>query len=102
MCAGVVKLPFLELTPPMLRLVHSANWQLGARFALLGPKAGQRRAARLTTLQKTLALVSSKQCDGVLIAGDRLGRTYCDLLSLARCSVLQTSEHPFPTYLARR
>lgn len=54
----------------MIRFVHSADWQLGARFAQFGPKAGQLRMARLTTLRKTLALAVSKQCDAFLIAGD--------------------------------
>ncbi len=54
----------------MIRLVHSADWQLGARFSQFGAKAGQLRAARLTTLQKTLALAVSKQADAFLIAGD--------------------------------
>lgn len=54
----------------MIRLVHSADWQLGARFSQFGSKAGQLRAARLTTLQKTLALAVSKQADAFLIAGD--------------------------------
>lgn len=54
----------------MIRFVHSADWQLGARFSQFGVKAGQLRSARLTTLQKTLALAVSKQCDAFLIAGD--------------------------------
>lgn len=54
----------------MIRFIHSADWQLGARFSQFGTKAGQLRAARLTTLQKTLALAVSKQCDAFLIAGD--------------------------------
>lgn len=54
----------------MTRLIHSSDWQLGARFSQFGVKAGQLRSARLTTLQKTLALAVSKQCDAFLIAGD--------------------------------
>lgn len=54
----------------MIRFIHSADWQLGARFSPFGVKAGQLRSARLTTLQKTLSLGASKQCDACLIAGD--------------------------------
>ena len=54
----------------MFRIIHSADWQLGARFSQFGVKAGQLRSARLTTLQKTLALAVSKQADAFLIAGD--------------------------------
>ena len=54
----------------MIRFFHSADWQLGARFSQFGSKAGQLRAARLATLQKTLDLAVSKQADAFLIAGD--------------------------------
>ena len=54
----------------MIRLVHSADWQLGARFSQFGPKAGQLRSARIAALQKTLALAVSRQADAFLIAGD--------------------------------
>lgn len=54
----------------MIRLVHSADWQLGARFSQFGPKAGQLRSTRIATLQKALALAVNKQADAFLIAGD--------------------------------
>lgn len=54
----------------MIRLVHSADWQLGARFSQFGPKAEQLRSTRITTLQRALALAVSKQVDAFLIAGD--------------------------------
>ncbi len=54
----------------MIRFVHSSDWQLGARFAQFGPKAPQLRAARLTTLQRALALAVDRQADAFLIAGD--------------------------------
>lgn len=54
----------------MTRFIHSSDWQLGARFAQFGAKAGQLRSARLATLQKALALAVSKECDAFLIAGD--------------------------------
>lgn len=54
----------------MIQLVHSADWQIGARFSQFGLKGGRLRAARISTLQKTLALAVSKQADAFLIAGD--------------------------------
>lgn len=63
-------LPLLRLKTPMIRLIHSADWQLGARFSQYGPKATQLRLARLSTLKKTLVLAASHQADAFLIAGD--------------------------------
>jgi DNA repair exonuclease SbcCD nuclease subunit len=54
----------------MIRFFHSSDWQLGARFSQFGAKAGQLRAARISTLQKTLGLAVNKQADAFLIAGD--------------------------------
>jgi DNA repair exonuclease SbcCD nuclease subunit len=54
----------------MLRLVHSADWQLGARFAQFGLAAERLRAARLTTLGNTLALALKHEADAFLVAGD--------------------------------
>lgn len=54
----------------MLRLIHSADWQLGARFAQFGVQGPRLREARLTTLQRTLALAAKHECDAFLIAGD--------------------------------
>lgn len=54
----------------MLRLLHSADWQLGARFAQFADQAPRLREARLTTLQRTLALAQEQRVDACLIAGD--------------------------------
>ncbi len=62
----------------MLRLLHSADWQLGARYSQFGPKAGQLRSARLTTLQKTLDLAIGHQVDAFLIAGDLFEDNHVD------------------------
>ncbi len=54
----------------MFRFIHSADWQLGARFAQFGPAAERLRAARLTTLTHALALAVEHEADAFLIAGD--------------------------------
>jgi len=54
----------------MLRLIHSADWQLGARFAQFGAKASRLREARLATLKRTLELAVKHEADAFLIAGD--------------------------------
>lgn len=54
----------------MIRFLHSADWQLGARFSQFGAQASTLRQARLTTLRKALALAADRQADAFLIAGD--------------------------------
>lgn len=54
----------------MFRLIHSADWQLGARFAQFGAKASRLREARLFTLKRTLELAVKHEADAFLIAGD--------------------------------
>jgi DNA repair exonuclease SbcCD nuclease subunit len=54
----------------MFRFIHSADWQLGARFSQFGTKAGRLREARLTTLKRALDLARERGTDAFLVAGD--------------------------------
>ena len=54
----------------MFTFIHSADWQLGARFRQFGSKAGRLREARLTTLKRALDLARDRSVDAFLIAGD--------------------------------
>lgn len=54
----------------MFRFIHSADWQLGARFAQFGARAGRLREARLATLRRALTLGRERTVDAFLIAGD--------------------------------
>jgi DNA repair exonuclease SbcCD nuclease subunit len=54
----------------MFRFLHSADWQLGARFAQFGARGARLREARLETLQRALVLAREKSADAFLIAGD--------------------------------
>lgn len=54
----------------MIRFIHSADWQLGARFSQFGAQARPLRAARLSTLKATLELATQKEANAFLIAGD--------------------------------
>ena len=54
----------------MFRFLHSADWQLGARFAQFGARGARLREARLETLQRALVLARDKSADAFLIAGD--------------------------------
>jgi DNA repair exonuclease SbcCD nuclease subunit len=54
----------------VFRLLHSADWQLGARFTQFGPRAPALRDARLRTLARTLSLARDRGADAFLVAGD--------------------------------
>lgn len=54
----------------MFRLIHSADWQLGARFSQFGSAAEHLRTARVNTLRHTLALAIKHEADAFIIAGD--------------------------------
>ncbi len=54
----------------MFRFVHSADWQLGARFAQFGATAERLRAQRLVTLRAALGLARDRAADAFLVAGD--------------------------------
>lgn len=54
----------------MFRFFHSADWQLGARFAQFGLRGARLREVRLETLQRALVLAREKSADAFLIAGD--------------------------------
>ncbi|MCK9588159.1 MAG: DNA repair exonuclease [Terrimicrobiaceae bacterium] len=54
----------------MARFIHSADWQLGARFKQFGTKGDILREARLPTLRRALEFAQKKTVDAFLIAGD--------------------------------
>jgi DNA repair exonuclease SbcCD nuclease subunit len=53
-----------------MRLIHSADWQLGARFAQFKGMAQRLRQARLETLHRTIERAAQLHVDALLIAGD--------------------------------
>lgn len=54
----------------MFRFVHSADWQLGARFPRFGSRAPRLREARLKTLARALELAAARGAEAFLVAGD--------------------------------
>ena len=54
----------------MFRFIHTADWQLGARFSQFGAIGRRLRESRLSTLAKALALARQHAADAFLIAGD--------------------------------
>ncbi len=53
-----------------MRFIHTADWQLGARFSQFGEKAEELRKIRLATLRRTLERCRCESVDAFLIAGD--------------------------------
>src|SRR4051794_26005000 len=53
-----------------MRILHSADWQLGKSFTQFGTKAGELRQARLETLRRALQTARDRQVNAFLIAGD--------------------------------
>jgi len=53
-----------------MKFIHSADWQLGARFAQFGAKSEALRQARLDTLKTALKTARDRQADAFIIAGD--------------------------------
>lgn len=54
----------------MFRFIHSADWQLGARFAQFSSEGTRLREARIATLRRTLNLATTHEAAAFLIAGD--------------------------------
>jgi len=53
-----------------MRFLHSADWQLGARFSQFGAKGVELRRARLATLLQALKLARDRSVDAFIVAGD--------------------------------
>lgn len=53
-----------------MRLLHSADWQLGCPFRSFGDRAPRLRAQRLATLRRALELARREHVDAFLVAGD--------------------------------
>lgn len=53
-----------------MKLLHTADWQLGKCFKQFGDKAEELRQARFETLRHALQTAREKQADAFIIAGD--------------------------------
>jgi DNA repair exonuclease SbcCD nuclease subunit len=53
-----------------MRLLHSADWQIGARFRQFGDRAARLREARVGTLRRVLQMAQEREVDALLMAGD--------------------------------
>ena len=83
----------------MLRLIHSADWQLGARFSQFSSASGHLRAARLSTLRRTLALAVEREADAFLIAGDLFEDNQVDDALVASAMAIFGAHPALPIYI---
>jgi DNA repair exonuclease SbcCD nuclease subunit len=58
-------------TTHTVRILHTSDWQLGMDRWFLGDEAGPRyREARLSVIERLLALAAERDCSAVVVAGD--------------------------------
>ena len=53
-----------------MKLLHTADWQIGMRAAMLGDKGERVRVARLESARRVIELARREKVDFVLVAGD--------------------------------
>lgn len=83
----------------MFRFIHSADWQLGARFKQFGAKGEVLRNARLETLRRALELGQKHSVDAFFIAGDLFEDNQVDERLVATVVELFREFASFPIYL---
>lgn len=54
----------------MVKFLHTADWQLGAKSLQLGTKSKEARSIRFRTVERIVKLAKSEAVDFILIAGD--------------------------------
>ena len=82
-----------------MKLMHTADWQLGARFSQFGEKAALLREARLETLEKTLQLARDEEVDAFLIAGDLFDDNQVDNALVERVLALFAARPDVPVFI---
>jgi len=83
----------------MFRFIHSADWQLGARFSQFGARGGRLREARLVTLKRALDLAREHKVDAFIVAGDLFEDNQVDETLVATVVGLFADYPSVPVYL---
>jgi len=69
-----------------VRLLHTADWQLGKAFNNFGPDAGARlRQARIEAVRRIAAIATERQVDAVLVAGDVFDQQIASIEVITGC-----------------
>src|SRR5260221_12850865 len=82
-----------------MRFVHTADWQIGARFRQFGEKAPALRAVRLRTLRRALEYAEAVGVDGFLVAGDLFEDNEVDAASVGAVFELLAASSAVPIFL---
>lgn len=83
----------------MFRFIHSADWQLGARFSQFGSKGSILREARLNTLRRALDIARQRAVDAFIVAGDLFEDNQVDEVLVTAVLQLFTEYPSVPIYL---
>jgi hypothetical protein len=90
--------PAESAIPPMIRFLHSADWQLGARFTQFGGHGARLREARMETLRRMASEAVRLEVDFMCIAGDLFeDNQVADRLVADAFAILASSR--VPTYI---
>ncbi|HEV7401696.1 MAG TPA: DNA repair exonuclease [Chthoniobacteraceae bacterium] len=82
-----------------MRLLHSADWQIGARFRQFGAQAGRLREARVRTLRRVLEMAAGRHADALLIAGDLFEDHQIEPAAVAEVFDLFASHDAVPIFI---
>ncbi len=82
-----------------MRLLHSADWQIGARFRQFGAQAARLREARVRTLQRVLEMAAERAVDALLIAGDLFEDHQIEAAAAAEIFELLASHESVPIFI---
>jgi DNA repair exonuclease SbcCD nuclease subunit len=82
-----------------MKLLHTADWQLGARFKQFGARADDLREARFATLARALELARDRKVDAFVVAGDLFEDNEVDDAVVQRAVSLFSDFGSFPIFL---
>lgn len=84
----------------MLRLLHTADWQLGLRLVFVpGDRGADVRLARFRTVERIAAVARTREVDAVLVAGDVFDDNAVGPDVLQRAADVLARFAPIPVYL---
>ena len=82
-----------------MKVLHTADWQLGARFKQFGERAVELREARFTTLRRALEIARDRKVDAFVIAGDLFEDNEVDDAVVKKAVSLFSDFGSFPTFI---
>jgi hypothetical protein len=83
----------------MVKFLHTADWQMGAKLLQLGVKAKEGRALRLKAVENILRVAKTEEADFVIIAGDLFEDPEMDDAVVRRTVDLLNQFSPIPVWV---